>query len=65
MPKPITVPSPKVIGRYGIVHDTLMTAIIIVDFGRLAEDGSHEELIKTGGRYATLLGLQAAIHDVG
>jgi len=39
--------------------------IITIDRGRLAEDGSHEELIKTGGRYATLHRLQAAIHDVG
>ena len=39
--------------------------IITIDRGRLAEDGSHEELIKTGGRYATLHRLQAAVHDVG
>jgi subfamily B ATP-binding cassette protein HlyB/CyaB len=39
--------------------------IITIDRGRLAEDGSHDELIKTGGRYATLYRLQAGIHDVG
>jgi ATP-binding cassette, subfamily B, bacterial HlyB/CyaB len=39
--------------------------IITIDRGRLAEDGNHDELIKTGGRYATLYRLQAGIHDVG
>ena len=32
--------------------------------GRLAEDGTHENLIKTGGRYASLFRLQAGIHEV-
>jgi subfamily B ATP-binding cassette protein HlyB/CyaB len=38
--------------------------IITIDRGRLVEDGTHEELIKTGGRYATLYRLQAGIHEV-
>jgi subfamily B ATP-binding cassette protein HlyB/CyaB len=38
--------------------------IITIDHGRLVEDGSHDELIKTGGRYASLYRLQAGIHDV-
>jgi ATP-binding cassette, subfamily B, bacterial HlyB/CyaB len=38
--------------------------IITIDHGRVAEDGSHDELIKTGGRYASLYRLQAGIHDV-
>ena len=28
--------------------------IVVVDEGRLIEDGSHEELIELGGRYASL-----------
>jgi ABC-type bacteriocin/lantibiotic exporter with double-glycine peptidase domain len=32
---------------------------------RLAEDGSHEELIRTGGRYAALHGLLAGCHELG
>jgi subfamily B ATP-binding cassette protein HlyB/CyaB len=32
--------------------------IITVDRGRLIEDGTHDDLIKTGGRYATLYRLQ-------
>lgn len=32
--------------------------IITIDRGRIVEDGTHEELIKTGGRYATLWRLQ-------
>jgi ATP-binding cassette, subfamily B, bacterial HlyB/CyaB len=38
--------------------------IITIDAGRLAEDGSHDDLIKTGGRYASLFRLQAGIHEV-
>lgn len=38
--------------------------IITIDRGRLAEDGTHDELIKTGGRYATLYRLQAGLHEV-
>jgi subfamily B ATP-binding cassette protein HlyB/CyaB len=38
--------------------------IITIDHGRLVEDGSHDELINTGGRYASLYLLQAGIHDV-
>src|SRR6516225_3883276 len=38
--------------------------IITIDAGRFVEDGSHEDLIKTGGRYASLHRLQAGIHDV-
>jgi len=37
--------------------------IITIDAGRFVEDGSHEDLIKTGGRYASLHRLQAGIHD--
>src|SRR5262249_57624741 len=32
--------------------------IITIERGRLIEDGAHDELIKTGGRYATLYRLQ-------
>jgi len=32
--------------------------------GRLVEDGSHETLIKTGGRYASLHRLQGGFHEV-
>ena len=38
--------------------------IITIDRGRLVEDGTHEELIKKGGRYATLHRVQAGIHEV-
>jgi subfamily B ATP-binding cassette protein HlyB/CyaB len=38
--------------------------IITIDRGRLTEDGKHEELIRTGGRYATLYRLQSGIHEV-
>ncbi|QPF94611.1 type I secretion system permease/ATPase [Bradyrhizobium commune] len=38
--------------------------IITMDRGRLIEDGTHEELIKTGGRYATLFRLQAGLHEI-
>lgn len=33
--------------------------IVLLDGGRITEDGSHEELLATGGRYAHLFRLQA------
>src|SRR6202166_1035420 len=38
--------------------------IITIDRGRLVEDGTHDQLIKKGGRYATLHRVQADIHEV-
>jgi ATP-binding cassette, subfamily B, bacterial HlyB/CyaB len=38
--------------------------IITIDRGRLVEDGTHDALINTGGRYASLYRLQAGIHEV-
>ncbi len=37
--------------------------IITIDKGRLVEDGTHDQLIKTGGRYATLHSLQAGLYE--
>ena len=42
----------------------LADRIITIERGRLTEDGTHDELIKTGGRYATLYRLQAGLHEV-
>jgi subfamily B ATP-binding cassette protein HlyB/CyaB len=39
--------------------------IVTLDRGRLIEDGTHDALIKTGGRYASLHRLQAGLHEVG
>jgi subfamily B ATP-binding cassette protein HlyB/CyaB len=38
--------------------------IITIERGRLVEDGTHDDLIKTGGRYATLYRLQAGLHEI-
>jgi len=38
--------------------------IITIDAGRIVEDGTHDDLIHTGGRYASLYRLQAGIHEV-
>jgi ATP-binding cassette, subfamily B, bacterial HlyB/CyaB len=38
--------------------------IVTLDRGRLVEDGTHDELIRTGGRYASLYRLQAGIQEV-
>jgi subfamily B ATP-binding cassette protein HlyB/CyaB len=39
--------------------------IVTLERGRLVEDGTHDALIKTGGRYASLHRLQAGLHEVG
>jgi len=39
--------------------------IITIERGRIVEDGTHDELIRSGGRYSTLYRLQAGIHEVG
>ena len=38
--------------------------ILTVDHGLLTEDGTHDELLRRGGRYATLHRLQSGIHEV-
>jgi subfamily B ATP-binding cassette protein HlyB/CyaB len=38
--------------------------IITLEHGRIVEDGSHDELIRSNGRYANLHYLQAGIHDL-
>jgi subfamily B ATP-binding cassette protein HlyB/CyaB len=38
--------------------------IVTLERGRLVEEGSHDELVRTGGRYATLHRLQAGLHEV-
>jgi subfamily B ATP-binding cassette protein HlyB/CyaB len=37
--------------------------IMTLDHGRLIEEGTHDELIRRGGRYATLCRLQSGIHE--
>lgn len=39
--------------------------IVTIEGGRLIEDGTHEELIRTGGRYATLHRLQSGLPEAG
>ena len=39
--------------------------IVTLEHGRLVEDGTHDTLIRTGGRYASLHRLQGGIHEVG
>jgi subfamily B ATP-binding cassette protein HlyB/CyaB len=38
--------------------------IITIDRGRIVEDGNHDQLINSGGRYASLHRVQAGIHEV-
>src|SRR5437762_3285002 len=38
--------------------------IIFLDHGRLVEEGTHEELMRLGGRYARLFRMQAAAYTV-
>src|SRR5260221_670471 len=42
-----------------------MDRIVTLEHGRLVEDGTHEALIKTGGRYASLPRLKGGLHEVG
>ena len=41
-----------------------MDRIVTLERGRVVEDGTHDTLIKIGGRYASLHLLQAGIHEV-
>jgi len=34
--------------------------IVVLDGGRIIEDGSHDELMAAGGRYARMFALQAS-----
>ncbi len=38
--------------------------IVTIERGRLIEDGTHDELVKRGGRYAALYRAQAGLHEV-
>ena len=38
--------------------------IITIERGRIVEDGNHDDLIRSNGRYAKLHYLQAGIHDI-
>jgi subfamily B ATP-binding cassette protein HlyB/CyaB len=38
--------------------------IIALERGRIVEDGNHDELMRSNGRYAKLHCLQAGIHEV-
>jgi len=40
------------------------TRIITIERGRHIEEGTHDELVRTGGRYATLYRMQGGIHEV-
>ncbi len=39
--------------------------ILTLDKGRLVEDGTHDQLLRSGGRYATLHRIQAGLHEAG
>ena len=38
--------------------------IITIDHGRIVEDGTHDQLLHTGGRYSGLFRAQAGLHEV-
>jgi subfamily B ATP-binding cassette protein HlyB/CyaB len=38
--------------------------ILTIERGRIVEDGTHDELVRTGGRYASLHRLQAGLQEV-
>jgi subfamily B ATP-binding cassette protein HlyB/CyaB len=46
---------------------TVRTAdrIVTLERGRQVEDGTHDGLIRTGGRYASLHRVQGGFHEVG
>jgi len=43
----------------------LADRIITMERGRIIEDGTHDDLMRRGGRYASLVRLQGTVHEVG
>jgi subfamily B ATP-binding cassette protein HlyB/CyaB len=39
--------------------------ILTLDHGRLVEEGTHDDLVRKGGRYAVLYRMQSGLHEVG
>jgi len=39
--------------------------IVVIEHGVVVEDGTHDELIRDGGRYARMYSLQASRFDAG
>jgi ATP-binding cassette subfamily B protein len=39
--------------------------ILVIEAGRVVESGRHEELLRSGGRYASFYRLQLQAHDGG
>jgi len=40
----------------------MATRIVVIEDGRVVEDGSHDALLLKGGRYAELFDMQAAAY---
>ncbi|MFE9773516.1 ATP-binding cassette domain-containing protein [Streptomyces sp. NPDC005931] len=49
--------------RFSMVTDADL--ILVLHAGRIAESGTHDELLATGGRYAQLYGIQAKAYAAG
>jgi subfamily B ATP-binding cassette protein HlyB/CyaB len=39
--------------------------VITIERGRVVEDGPHDELLRRGGRYASLYRMQSGLHEAG
>ena len=61
-PTPAAPPRPSPGWAEHELFDSIRTRIYVLDGGRVAESGSHDQLIALGGRYAELFTLQASAY---
>ena len=57
----INIPVVSIIWNYtGLIPQDMADRIVVLEGGRLVEEGTHPQLMALGGRYASMFEMQAA-----